>query len=244
MAIIVFQHSPLGTPGRLGLTLRDHASKLDIRRLDLPLTRTNFHVPADFDNVEGVISLGGPQNVGDDLPWMQPEIDFLRETHKRQIPLLGICLGHQLIAHALGGKVAPMTQPEWGFPLVHQLPVANTDTLLAGVPWSSRQFQAHAQEVKELPPGATLLQSSEMCKIQAFRAGLRTYSFQYHFECDREMVQSFADSSRDELATLGLDPAAITAQADQHYDRFAVTADRICVNLAMYLFNVGRRAVA
>ena len=244
MAIIVFQHSPLGTPGRLGLTLRDHGAKLDIRRLDLPASRTNPHVPVDFDNVDGVISLGGPQNVGENHPWMAPEIEFLRETHKRQLPLLGVCLGHQLIAHALGGKVAPMDKPEWGFPVVNQLPVANTDTILAGVPWSSRQFQAHAQEVKELPPGTTVLQSSDACKIQAFRGGLRTYAFQYHFECDRDMVMKFAESSRDELAALNLTTADVKTQADQHYDRFAVIADRLCVNLATYLLHVGKKAVA
>jgi len=240
MAIIIFQHSPLGTPGRLGLTLRDHGSKLDIRRLDLPPSRTNPHVPADFDNVDGVVSLGGPQNVGDAHPWMQPEIEFLRETHKRQLPLLGICLGHQLIAAALGGKVGPIEKPEWGFQEVRQLPIANTDTVLAGMPWTTRQFQAHGQEVKELPPGATLLESSTQCKVQSFRAGLRTYSFQYHFECDREMTTRFAESSRDELALLGLDPGAIKAQGDQHYDRFAVVADRLCVNIAAFLFPVGR----
>jgi GMP synthase-like glutamine amidotransferase len=244
MAIIILQHSTLGTPGRLGLTLRDHGFKLDIRRLDLPASRTNPHVPVDFDNVDGVVSLGGPQNVGDAHSWMQPEIDFLRETHKRQLPLVGICLGHQMIAAALGGKVGPMASPEWGFPEANQLPVANTDIVLAGVPWSSRQFQAHAQEVTELPPGATLLQSSVQCKVQSFRAGLRTYCFQYHFECDKEMVAKFADSSREELAAAGLDAGAIKTQADQHYDRFAVVSDRLCVNLAAYLFPVGRLVMA
>ncbi|MBC7773695.1 MAG: type 1 glutamine amidotransferase [Pyrinomonadaceae bacterium] len=244
MAIIILQHSPIGTPGRLGLTLRDHGFKLDIRRLDLPFSRTNPHVPVDFDNVDGVVSLGGPQNVGDSHPWMQPEIEFLRETHKRQLPLVGICLGHQLIAEALGGKVGPMDKPEWGFTETFQYPVANTDVVLSGVPWTSRQFQAHAQEVKELPIGATLLQSSSQCKVQSFRAGLRTYSFQYHLECDKDMVNRFAETSRDELSASGLDTGAIKAQADQHYDRFAVVSDRLCVNLAAFLFPVGRLVMA
>ncbi|MGE3107832.1 MAG: type 1 glutamine amidotransferase [Phycisphaerales bacterium] len=244
MSIIVFQHSPLGTPGRLGLTLRDHGFRMDIRRLDLPATRTTPHVPADFDNVDGVISLGGPQNVGDDLPWMKPEMEFLKEAHARRLPVIGICLGHQLLAHALGGSVGPMEKPEWGFPAVDQHPIANTDIILVGVPWSSRQFQAHGQEVKQLPAGATLLQSSHVCQVQAFRAGLRTYAFQYHFECDREMVRNFAESSVDELSGIGLSPADIKAQADEHYDRFAVIADRLCVNLATFLLGAGKKAVA
>jgi GMP synthase-like glutamine amidotransferase len=244
MLILVLQHAASCTPGRIGLTLRDHAHKLDIRRLDLPESRTNRHIPPDFDNIDAVISLGGPQNVGENLPWMQPEIEFLRETHRRQIPLLGVCLGAQMVAHALGGKVAPMPKPEWGFPVVSQLPIANTETILAGIPWHTRQFQAHAQEVQELPPGATLLQSSAACKVQAFRVGIRTYAFQYHFECDREMVNAFAAGSAAELAAAGLSVAQVNAEADEHYPRFAICADRLCVNLASFLFPVKQKVVA
>ena len=241
MAIIVFQHSAMCGPGRIGVTFRDHAQKLDIRRLDLPESPANRHIPPDFDNVDGVISLGGPQNVGDPLPWMDAEMNFLREAHQRGLPVVGVCLGAQLIAAALGGKVALLPRPEWGFPNVSQLPVANTDTILAGIPWTSRQFQAHAQGVSELPPGATLLQTSEACKVQSFRVGMRTYAFQYHFECDREMVNAYAAGSGGELAAAGLDTASFTAQADEHYPRFAILADRLSVNIVSYLFPSLRR---
>lgn len=236
MAIIVFQHFAAGAPGRIGVTFRDHAIKLDIRRLDLPKSVRNPHIPPDFDNVDGVISLGGPQNVGDPLPWMDAEMEFIRQAHMRQLPVVGVCLGAQLIATALGGKVAPLPRPEWGFPVVSQLPVANTDTILAGIPWHTRQFQAHAWGVQELPPGATLLQTSEACKVQSFRAGIRTYAFQYHFECDREMVTTYASGSGAELGAAGLDAASLAAQADEHYPRFATLADRLCVNIVSYLF--------
>ena len=73
MAIIVFQHSPLGGPGRLGACLRDHGFKLDIRRLDLLGRERGLGVPADFDDVHGVISLGGPQNVGEPHAWMEAD---------------------------------------------------------------------------------------------------------------------------------------------------------------------------
>lgn len=242
MAIIVFQHFARGTPGRIGVTFRDHGLQLDIRRLDLPESASNPHFPSDFDEVDGVISLGGPQNVGDADAWIRPEIEFLKEAHARQLPVVGVCLGAQLIAAALGGKVAPMSKPEWGFPVVSQHPVANTDTILSGVPWKIRQFQSHGQEITELPPGATLLQSSEQCKVQCFRAGIRTYAFQYHFECDKDMVVSFAENSQDELRACGLDLGAIKAQADEHYDRFGIVSNRLCVNLASYLFPALHRA--
>jgi GMP synthase (glutamine-hydrolysing) len=251
MAIIVFQHGRDVGPGRLGLTLRDHGAQLDVRRLDLDARTRGLPagtgvsgkggVPPDFDNVDGVISLGGGQNVGEIHPWMPAEVEFVKEAHARQLPLVGVCLGHQLVAHALGGKVAPMTKPEYGFTTVTQLPIANTDTILAGIPWTTHQFQSHSQEVKELPPGATLLQSSAACKVQCFRAGLRTYCFQYHFECDRPSVELLC---RDDaaLAAAGLDMTLVKSQADEHYASFARLADRLCVNLAAYLFYVGRRA--
>ena len=95
MAIIVFQHAESEHPGRLGDELRRLGVRLDIRRLDLPAgpgSQGNKHVPPDFDEVEGVISLGGPMMVSDHLPWMQPEMDFLAEAHRRQVPLVGFTL--------------------------------------------------------------------------------------------------------------------------------------------------------
>lgn len=243
MAIIVFQHSTTCSPGRLGLTLRDHSAHLDIRRLDLPESRSNPHVPKDFENVDGVISMGGPQNVGDGSPWMDAQIEFLREAHQRQLPVIGVCLGAQLIAHALGGKVAPLPKPEIGFPLVSQLPVANTETILAGIPWRTRQFQWHSQGIVELPPGATLLQTSEACKVQSYRIGLRTYAFQYHFECDREMVRAYIDEGASEISAAGASQSAIVTEADEHYPRFATLADRLSVNIATYLLPVKQKVL-
>jgi len=123
MAIIVFQHDDRNAAGRLGLTLRDHGFKLDIRRL-----HRGDAVPPDFDEVEGVLSLGGKPNVDDprDMhPWMDAELAFLREAHARALPVVGICLGHQLIAAALGGEVAKADKPEAGFVRVRLTPPAH-----------------------------------------------------------------------------------------------------------------------
>jgi GMP synthase-like glutamine amidotransferase len=249
MAIIVLQHTPSEGPGRMGLTLRDHGKQLDIRRLDLPVGAPsaggaglrNQHIPVDFDNVDGVITLGGGMMVGDPLPWMQPELEFLAEAHKRNLPLIGICLGAQMIAKALGGEVAPMEKgPEWGMLPVKQLPIANTDTILAGVPWTSWQFHAHGQEVKTLPPGATTLQCSDKCKVQSYRAGLRTYAFQYHFECDLPMISELLTCDCAQIAESGVNPKDGFAAAKQNYEPYARVSDRLCVNLATYLFSVSR----
>ena len=246
MSIIVFQHGAGVGPGRLGVTLRDHGFKLDVRRLDL---LGAAGVPGDFDNIHGVISLGGEQNVGDPVPWMQPELAFLKEAHARQLPLIGVCLGHQMIAKALGGEVGPLEgggggKTEWGFTKVSLNPTGQTETMLAGIAWDSMQFQAHGQEVKQLPPDATLLGSSAACKVQTFKAGIRTYGFQYRFECDRPMIDEFIASSAESIAKAGLTAADVKAQADRHYEMFGRMADRLCVNLATYQFPLLRRLSA
>jgi GMP synthase (glutamine-hydrolysing) len=242
MPIIVLQHGAAQVPGRLGLTLRDHGKKLDLRRLDLPASKSSPHVPVDFDGVDGVISLGGAPNVTDieRHPWMPAELEFLKEAHRRQLPIVGICLGHQLIAKALGGEVGVMDKPEFGMVRVDQHPVANTDTILAGVPWRSVQFQDHGQEVKTLPPGATVLQYSAGCKVQSFRVGLRTYGFQYHFEYDPAMIADAVRGATSEFAATGQTRESVLADVKTHGESFSRLSDRLCVNLTSLMFPMVR----
>lgn len=234
--IVVLQHGPSQTPGRLGMTLRDHGFKLDIRRVDLPADQGGAPVPGDLDNVHGVISLGGVQNVGDPHPWMAKELEFLKAAHDAQLPLYGICLGCQLIAKALGGEVGKMDAPEAGFcPVDIQVP-GQTNPILAGMPWRHHQFQTHACEVKSLPAGATLLASSDACKVQAFTAGVRTYAFQFHMELDRPAIDTFANEQSGLFADAHLDTNVISDQADAHYEMFARVNNRLALNIATYGF--------
>jgi GMP synthase-like glutamine amidotransferase len=230
MPIIVFQHSDNERPGRLGTTLRDHAFRLDVRRPD-----RGEPLPPDLDGVEGVISLGGPQHVADRKPWMDREIAYLRAAHDAQLPLIGICLGHQLIAAALGAAVTSMNKPEAGFADVDILPAGHTDPILAGIAWRSPQFHLHNDEVRDTPPGATLLASTARCTVQAFRAGLRTYAFQYHPEFDRPMIKTALIDHRDMIARAGLNGPLIDAQTDTHYEMYARLGDRLADNIATCL---------
>lgn len=231
MSIIVFQHSESERPGRLGTTLRDQAFDLDIRRPD-----RGEAIPTDFDNIDGVIALGGPQYISSARePWIAKEIAFLKEAHERQLPVVGICLGHQMIAAALGAAVAPMDKPEVGFIDVDLSAAGQTDTILAGIAWRSPQFQLHGEEVKEVPAGAALLASSKQCKVQAFRAGLRTYAFQYHPEFDRAMVKVGLHEHREMVSRAGMNATQIERQADRHYEMFARMGDRLALNIVTYL---------
>jgi len=233
MPIIVFQHSELCRPGRLGVTFRDHALKLDIRRLD-----QGDDVPVDYDDVQGVISLGGPQNVDQNHRYLEREMEYLAGAHARGLPVIGVCLGCQLIAKALGGQVQKMPEgrgPEMGFTDVSILPAGQTDTILAGVSWNSPQLQSHWYEVTDLPPGATLLASSEKCKVQAFKAGMRTYAFQWHLECDKEHARQLVAENEADMHRVGLSRETWPRQLEANYERYARLNDRICLNLATCL---------
>lgn len=239
MAIIVFQHDESNRPGRLGRVLRDQAHALDIRRLD-----RGAEVPPDFDNVTGVVSLGGPPNVSDAgtarAPWMAEELAFLREAHARQLPLIGVCLGAQMIAHALGGEVEPMAETEVGFHTISLTPAAHTEIALAGIPWDHAAFCHHGQQVTKMPEGATKLASSKKCGVQAFRVGLRTYAFQWHFEADRDGALDIHRASSEKVVT----EADLRSQFETHGQAFARLSDRLSLNLASFVIPAGKRVGA
>lgn len=241
MPILVLQHSDSDHLGRLAPILRDHGHVLEVRRLDL----AGQCVPADLSGYSAVISLGGPMNVTDNPPpsWLEAELTLIKAAHAKQLPVLGICLGAQIIAKALGGEVAPMTKPEFGFCPVNISVPGQTDTVMAGIAWSSRQWQCHAQEITKLPEGASLLASSPACKVQAFKVGLRTYGFQYHFESERSDIDAFlADGwAQGLMQQQGLSPTDICRQADDDYETFARLGDRLAATFAQVMFPPVRR---
>src|SRR5690606_13233304 len=100
---------------------------------------------------------------------------YLRQAHEANVPMVGICLGLQLIATALGGKVEAMPAAEVGWHTVKLAFPGTIDPIYAGIPWQHMQFHLHGQEVTALPPGATPLAASKVCKNQAVKVGLKTY---------------------------------------------------------------------
>ncbi len=233
--IIVFQHHRIGTPGRFGMTLRDHGFRLETIRLDLDPDQGGGRVPDDLDDVHGVISMGGPQNVGDADGWIAQEQAFIREAHGRRIPVLGICLGAQMIAAALGGTVGEMDEPECGFLPVEILVPGQTEPMLAGLPWSQPRFHSHGQEVKELPAGAQLLMSSARCKVQGFKIDMRTFGFQFHPEFDRSSIEAM-HSETDLFTKAGISVDDLGRQLDRHYEQYARLGDRLALNFATLCF--------
>jgi GMP synthase (glutamine-hydrolysing) len=259
MAILILQHHDIGSPTRLAATLRDHGFALDFRRPDLasqagnrtgigsnPDSRQPQGVPRDLDNVHALLIMGGPQNVTDieRYPWMQQEVALIQQAHARELPIIGICLGAQLIGHALGGKVTPREKPAVGFYPVSVTIPGQTETMMAGIPWNHQQLFSCGQEVSTLPAGATLLMTSKHAKHAAFKVGLRTYAFQFHFECDRPQLDALMQSSKDDLALANLTEQEVRVQADQHYAHYARISDRLALNLTTYAFPFTRKLSA
>jgi GMP synthase-like glutamine amidotransferase len=240
MSIVVLEHHPLETPGRLGTVLNEHGHRLRVIQL-----HAGGVVPPDLDDVDGVISLGGPMNTDETAlhAWMQPEIDFLKAAHQAKLPVLGICLGAQLIAVALGGKVEKMPSPEIGFGKVTSTFFGTTDPILTGLPWDTTMFHAHGCQVTTPPPGGTPipLQGSAACKCQAFRVGLNTYGFQYHFEWTRRMMDLNLHDEPKWYGSGGASIEDILDSAAEHYDMYRHFGDRLCANLATFMFPLDKR---
>jgi GMP synthase-like glutamine amidotransferase len=144
-----------------------------------------------------VILLGGAMGVHDTdrYPFLAEEKRFIRECAAQATPLLGICLGGQLLADALGGCVTPNACGEKGTLAVRLSPEGKGDPLFAGVPEEFVTFQWH-NDCFSLPEGAVLLASSPVCPGQAFRFGGNAYGLQFHPEVDRSIVESWARETR------------------------------------------------
>lgn len=134
--------------------------------------------------------MGGPQDVWqeDAFPWLKAEKAFIRDAvATRGMPFLGLCLGHQLLAEALGGKVAPGT-PEIGVMAVD----TDGSALFEGLPKVIDALQWHGAEVTEMPPGATCLASSPACAVQAMSWGGTAFAAQFHLEVEADTVANWA----------------------------------------------------
>jgi GMP synthase (glutamine-hydrolysing) len=236
--IYVLQHSENGHAGRLGATLRDHGFRMVTLRPD-----KGDALPIELEEVEGLVILGGHQNVTDlaKYPWMQQEIELVKAAHAAELPVIGICLGAQLIAHALGGKVQPREKPAVGFYPMGLNAAGQVEPVLGGVPWNHLQVFSCGQEVAQAPAGAAVLSGTGQIKVQVYRVGFRTYGFMCHFECDRPMVDALMHECREGMERCGNTPGEVKVQADQEYERYARVSDRISVNLATLCFPLQRR---
>jgi GMP synthase-like glutamine amidotransferase len=181
MRVLAFRHVPFEGLGLIAPALA--ARHIEVDYADL--YRPGAAAP-DIGPYDGLIFMGGPMSANDDLPYLRQEMEFVRQAVARRMLILGICLGSQLIARAMGAAVRRNPAKEIGWYGVQFTPAAAGDRLFGGL---SRETVFHWHgETFDLPPGAELLASSDLCRNQAFRAGERVYGLQFHLEVTPEMI--------------------------------------------------------
>ncbi|MDF1606264.1 type 1 glutamine amidotransferase [Nocardioides sp. YIM 152315] len=186
---------------------------LDESGCDLDIRRAGGGLP-DLGGYDGLVVLGGPMGANDDdrHPWLGPVKALLREARDTGLPTLGICLGHQLIAVALGGTVAPNPRGQQvGLLTVGWTAEAAADRLLGPLATPRRGVQWNNDVVTALPDGATLLAATAEGEIQAARFGPAMWGVQLHPEVDDVVLEPWAEEDRGSHATRGIDTDALLA---------------------------------
>ena len=191
-------------------------------------------VPTDLSGFDGVVVMGGPMsaNSRDGFPSRDAEVELLADAVEGGIPTLGICLGAQLLALAVGGAVLTGSAgAEIGWGSVDLTAAAGSDPLVGGLPSQLTVLHWHG-DTFGLPAGATHLASSGLYANQAFRVGGWAWGLQFHIEVDGHAVGAFLDVFGDEARDAGGDPDVIEGQTASCLDALGPVRDRIAARFA------------
>jgi GMP synthase-like glutamine amidotransferase len=233
---IVLTHADFEGPARIADRLAAHGHAIDVRSL-----HRGDRVPARLERGELLVVMGGPMGVADrtkpETGFLRAEIDLLQTCVARDVAVLGICLGAQLLAHAAGARVYPMVSEsgarlyEVGWAPIRLDHEAGAH-VLADLPGELHVLHWHG-DTFDLPPGATLLASSSVCRQQAFRVGRRIFGLQFHCEVDREHVDAFlrADGEFVRRANGASAVDDLRAQTERHVDESRRIGDRLLDNI-------------
>ena len=145
--------------------------------------------------MEAIVSLGGPMNVYEEekFPFLKAEDQFLKKAIKEEIPILGICLGSQLLAKACGAKVVKSPVKEVGWFKINLQKIAQSDPLFKGLDKTIDVFHWH-EDMFEIPEGATLLATAEGCPHQALKVGACAYGVQFHIEITGKIIADWCQA--------------------------------------------------
>jgi GMP synthase-like glutamine amidotransferase len=197
--VAIFRHARIEGPGYFATTLEQRSIPWRLVAVD-----EGEDLPRDASAFGGLAFMGGPMSVNDPLPWIARALELIRDAVRKDVPVIGHCLGGQLIARAFGGEVraAPVTEIGWG-------EVRVADNALArewfGELQAFEAFHWHGESFS-IPPGATRLLTNAYCANQAFALG-RHFGMQCHVEMTAELVRDWCEAGRVAIAAASASPA-------------------------------------
>jgi GMP synthase-like glutamine amidotransferase len=202
--VAIFRASSTEGPGYFAIYLERRSIAWQLVKLD-----AGESVPRDARRFSGLVFMGGPMSVNDELPWIAPALELARDAVRKDVPLLGHCLGGQLLSKALGGvvKANPVKEIGWGEVRVADNEVARE---WAGSVQSFESFHWHG-ETFSIPPGGTRVLESAHCANQAFALG-KHFAMQCHVEMTGELIESWLQSGAEEIAGSRASPAVQTPE--------------------------------
>jgi GMP synthase (glutamine-hydrolysing) len=185
-------------------------------------------VPTDMKGAGGLIVMGGVEAVYqlDRYPYLRAEMALIENALKAGRPVLGVCLGSQLLAAALGANVRRAAHKEIGWHTVRLRPEAQHDPLLRGLPQEFVTGHWHS-DIFDLPAGAVPLASSELTELQAFRYGDNAWGLLFHAEMTPQIVAAWVSEFGESLKRTGIDGDEILAAAPAHLARLKSIAETI-----------------
>jgi len=219
----IFRHVACEPPGHLGTVLERQGCAYELVCLDAGVS-----VPRDLASVAGLVFMGGPGNVNEPSGWMVQEMALICEAAERGIPMLGICLGAQLISRALGGTVSPGTTMEVGWHSVERLAASPAPDWFAELPARFEVFQWHAHAFS-LPPGAVALARGRCAEVQAFAIG-NILAMQFHLEITADSIRRLTQRYRSDMEPVAAcvqDAATITSDLQSRTRRLHEIGDRV-----------------
>ncbi len=216
LRVCVVQHIEIETPGLIGDALRAAGFQTRLFLKNPPPSLAGF---------DALVIMGGTQSVyeQDQFPFLRDELRLIESALTTKKPVLGICLGSQLLAAVLGARVYPGKQKEIGWHPVTLTKNAATDALWKGAPATFTPLHWHG-DIFDLPKGAVALASSELTAVQAYRYGTNAYGFLCHLEITDRHVAEWVTMFADDMHQAGVDARAILAGAKKHLPSLAKTS--------------------
>jgi GMP synthase (glutamine-hydrolysing) len=201
MGVLIVKHIDIEGPGLIEDCLKQEEIPYQILNLT-----PGVHLPK-LDDFTHIVILGGPMNVyeEDRYPFLRDEDLFIKEAIQRGKSILGICLGAQLMAKALGAKVFKASMKEIGWYDVSLTEIGSQDSLFSNLPKTFPIFQWH-EDTFEIPKAGKLIATSSPVPHQAFRYGEKVYGLQFHLEVTEEMIQEWMETYEEEFKGLQLPP--------------------------------------